>query len=166
MRGLHGTLAWIAGSPLAVASALGHESFKTTAENIDAQPFASSHVPRAAVKLLDYGGRLGNGWAKPKKRTEIVRTVVEAPGVEPSTRRLGIFRHHTAAGIAHELRTSKDRSFTDLFRATADSPAFGVRTVEATAASGKRLRPPAPRDRGPRATPARRRRQPIRCSRP
>ena len=29
----------------------------------------SPHVPRDAVKLLDHGGRLGNGWAKPKKLT-------------------------------------------------------------------------------------------------
>jgi hypothetical protein len=54
-----------------------------------------------------------------------------------------------AAGIAHALRVSSGRSFTDLFRAIAASPAFLLRTVEATAASGPTsaglARAPSPR---------------------
>jgi len=57
-----------------------------------------------------------------------------------------------AAGVANALRTSNDRSFTDLFRAVATSPAFGVRTVDATAASGRASAPPARAPR-PRAAP-------------
>ena len=51
-----------------------------------------------------------------------------------------------AAGIANDLRKSNDRSFTELFRAVATSPAFGVRTIETTAASGQATAP-APRPR-------------------
>jgi len=58
-----------------------------------------------------------------------------------------------AAGVANALRKSKDRSFTDLFRAVATSPAFGVRKVEATAASGPTNAPPAPAPR-PRRAPS------------
>jgi hypothetical protein len=45
----------------------------------------SPNVPRDAVKLLDQGGRLGNGWAKTEKSNLCIRIVVEAPGVEPGS---------------------------------------------------------------------------------
>jgi hypothetical protein len=53
-----------------------------------------------------------------------------------------------AAGVAHALRTSNTRSFTDLFLAAAASPAFSVRRAEATAASGPAKRSPARASRG------------------
>ena len=44
---------------------MGHATLETTLRYAHLSP----HVPRAAVKLLDHGGRLGNGWAKTENRT-------------------------------------------------------------------------------------------------
>ena len=58
-----------------------------------------------------------------------------------------------AAGVADNLRRSEGQSFTDLFRAAATSPAFVLRTVDASVAyddmpadTGSRSAPPVPGD--------------------
>jgi integrase len=48
----------------AIQELLGHATIEMTMR----YPHLSPHVPRDAVKLLDHGGRLGNGWAKPRNR--------------------------------------------------------------------------------------------------
>lgn len=52
------------GVPLkAVQELMGHATMEMTMRYAHLSP----HVPRDAVKLLDHGGRLGNGWAKTEK---------------------------------------------------------------------------------------------------
>jgi len=52
------------GVPLkAVQELMGHATIEMTMRYAHLSP----HVPRDAVKLLDHGGRLGNGWAKTEK---------------------------------------------------------------------------------------------------
>jgi integrase len=54
------------GVPLkAVQDLMGHATIEMTMRYAHLSP----HVPRDAVKLLDHGGRLGNGWAKTENRT-------------------------------------------------------------------------------------------------
>jgi len=53
------------GVPLkAIQELLGHATIEMTMRYAHLSP----HVPRDAVKLLDHGGRLGNGWEKPRNR--------------------------------------------------------------------------------------------------
>ena len=52
------------GVPLkAIQELLGHATIEMTMRYAHLSP----HVPRDAVKLLDHGGRLGNGLAKTEK---------------------------------------------------------------------------------------------------
>jgi len=52
------------GVPLkAVQELMGHATMEMTMRYAHLSP----HVPRDAVKLLDHGGRLGNGWAKTER---------------------------------------------------------------------------------------------------
>ena len=60
MRGLHGTLAVESGiTSHAVASALGHESFKTTAESYAKREAVAGAQQKRALVLLA-GGRLAS----------------------------------------------------------------------------------------------------------
>jgi hypothetical protein len=61
-------------------------------------------------------------------RYALIDSTVELP--LPSHQRAGC----AAAGVADNLRRSQGRSFTDLFRAAATSPAFVIRRVDPTAA--------------------------------
>lgn len=47
----------------AVQELMGHATIEMTMRYAHLSP----HVPRDAVRLLDHGGRLGNGWAKTEK---------------------------------------------------------------------------------------------------
>jgi len=54
----------IRGVPLkAVQELMGPATIEMTMRYAHPSP----HAPRDAVKLLDHGGRLGNGWAKTEK---------------------------------------------------------------------------------------------------
>jgi hypothetical protein len=89
---------------------------------------------RNAVELADVLSKtdvFDNCMAASALQYALMDTVVELP--VPLHNQAGC----AAAGIANDLRKSNGRSFTDLFRAVATAPAFGVRTVEATAASAQ-----------------------------
>jgi Protein of unknown function (DUF1592)/Protein of unknown function (DUF1588)/Protein of unknown function (DUF1595) len=103
-----------------------------------------------AVELADVLSKsdvFTNCLAKSVLDDALVGAWVELP--LPSHQRAGC----AAAGVADNLRRSEGRSFTDLFRAAATSPAFVLRTVDASVAyddtpadTGSRSAPPVPGD--------------------
>ena len=84
-----------------------------------------------AVELADVLSKsdvFTNCMAKSVLHDALVGAAVELP--LPSHQKAGC----AAAGVADSLRRSEGRSFTDLFRAAATSPAFVLRTVDPSAA--------------------------------
>src|SRR6185436_13105562 len=96
---------------------------------------------QTAIQLADVLTRsdvFTNCLAKSALQYALVDAQVELP--LPAHNQAGC----AAAGVADGLRRSKGQSFTDLVRAIAASPAFTLRSVEATTAAGQETAALAP----------------------